>query len=562
MAAAALLGAGTTGGVEGAAAAAAAAPAPAAHAAAPDGPSAGPPGAGALADAEPLDEEAAAELEEALADALVAAAWSTRVRVRGASADPHELALCGRVLGQIGSRAEVWLLSERDAGEPGWSDFRAGYLHLRAGSGPADIVIGDLLPGWGAGLVCARSASMGALPLELPRADSRLLGFRSTSENRAIRGLAVRDSLGGWTLTALAGRAVRDGRLGDAGEVVSLPASGTHVTRAEVAGRDLFGMTVAGVRASRRARAWSWGASAIGERFDQPLDLRRPERKPWAFHGRQHGLAAVEGGVDRGSLRAQAEMALAADGHQGAVGLVQWQRRRSRWRLLARRFEPGFYSFFGGAASRNQMENERGIMLAGNGRGWQLYADRYRRPARTYYYPRPATLTTLGGRARWRPERRTAATLWLRRDRGPYWQQGGPVAQDRRVARLDIERGTPRRGALVRLRLDATRLRRRPGTDEWGCALSLLWRQRWRGGHLSLHGTRFATDSYHSAVYQYEDDLPGLATVRPLHGTGWRWYGMLSVDRGQWRVAARYRCERRGPLRHCFGLQVERAPAP
>jgi len=96
-------------------------------------------------------------------------------------------------------------------------------------------------------------------------------------------------------------------------------------------------------------------------------------------------------------------------------------------------------------------------------------------------------------------------------------------------------------GNLVRLRAQGVRLRRGAGAVEWGRAVCLLWKRSWRGGRVVAQGARYVTASYYSALHVYEYDLPGMVTVRPLHGTGWRGCLLAEIRRNEWSGAVRYR---------------------
>ncbi|MEW6751543.1 MAG: hypothetical protein AB1505_11290 [Candidatus Latescibacterota bacterium] len=501
-----------------------------------------------------------AALEDQLADQGEARPLALRWRLRGDGWDGGSLQAYQRLEWRLGEGREVYLLAERDPGEPRWPDFAAFYLAWQAPHRPLSVVAGDLLPGWGAGLVFGRASGPASLPLTQPGTDSRRVGYRSAAEMRSLRGVWVGRRGGSWSAEGLLGQAWRDGRLGADGSVTSLPEDGIHVTRTEREGRRLLRLRAAAGRLRWTGRRVQAGLSLLDLGFDRRVDLRRPERKPWAFAGGGQVLAGADAAVRLGRLRASGEAARDRAGHGALVGGVRLRLPRLRLRAVGRWYDPGYQTFFGGAASRGGMENERGLMVCAEGRGWQAFTDRYRRPERTYYYPLPARVRAWGAAGQRGLGKTHALRLQLRQDAAPRWTGGAPVAERTRSGRLEIEWRRPPpgpRGTLLRLRLEERRLHRSPGRGEGGRLASLLGRAGGGGWRAVLHLSGFLTDSYATRIYEYEYDLPGTVTVRPLYGRGWRLCALLSRAWAGGEVSGRYRLQRDGRTRHHGGLQVD-----
>ena len=134
---------------------------------------------------------------------------------------------------------QALVLVERDAGEA-WSDFSA--LYYRRTGRLGEMVVGDVRASFAGGLVFGRGRSGG---MRLSLRDSQQLGYRSSVENGAVRGMAWRHEEGRWQWALLGGRAALDARIDASGHVISLPESSQHVSETEGSGRDLLAMTVA-----------------------------------------------------------------------------------------------------------------------------------------------------------------------------------------------------------------------------------------------------------------------------------------------------------------------------
>ena len=490
-----------------------------------------------------LGEEDAGYLERRLDDLVGLDAASMRWRVRGAEVARERWQLYQRVEVAPVSGQAFFGLAERDVGESGWSDFRTFYYAVQRQR--SEWVIGDLRPGTGAGLVFGRNRR-GSIAPRMPAGDSRRLGYRSSGENHALRGAAWRYEGRAWSGMLLGGWAHRDGRLDEQGQVRSLPESGYHVTATEVAGRDLLGIRAGGGRLHWRGEHWQWGTTLLALDFSHYIDLRRNGRTPWGFVGDEQRMGAVDVRVawDRG--RVALEVAGDGVGHWGMVGELRGRYGGLRLRTLGRYYAPGFHSFFGAAPGTSAMQNEQGGVAEVSGRGWRGYVDVYRRPARSYFIPVPATYATWGGELRRRLGHHWAMRgQWQRRLR-PHWADERLVQERSHKWRLDLEWGDWRwRGELVRWH--------RAARAEWGLLGSVRFKTRW----LTLHVSRFRTDSWWTRIYEYEVDLPGAVSIRPLYGTGWRGYALVEIAYRGWRLSSRYRIQRDQRLRHYGGVQID-----
>ena len=508
-----------------------------------------------------VEEEDEAALESAMADRRDLGKLALRWRLRGAALEIDKLQIYQRVEWQLEEGREIFLLTERDPGEVRWVDFAAFYLKWKREGLPVDLVLGDLRPGWGTGLVFGRSSGRGGLLLPHPGADSGRIEYRSSGENHALRGVALRYRRGRVSGMAIGGQAWRDARIDEEGRVTSLPESGYHVTATEEAGRHLLRLRVIGGRLRYQAENWKAGGSLQLIGFTRPVDLRRAERKPWAFWGQRQRLWAVDGEGLFGDVEVRGEVGCDDQGHWGMIAGARVDLKRARLRGLVRRYDPGFHSFFGGAPSRGGMQNERGFLLlleGGQRRGrWRVFADWYRRPQRTYYYPLPAVISAWGVSLERRLRKHLKGRMLYQEDLRPRWREGQSLQERSRRLRAELEFGRGK-GMLdrLRLRLEGRVLNDGRGGERGGLA-ALLWKGRWRPVRLVFHLTRFLTDSYYTRIYEYEYDLPGAVSIRPLYGEGWRSYALVGVKWGAWEFSGRYRYQRDVKVRHYGGVQVD-----
>jgi len=457
------------------------------------------------------DAEDETSLESESADSESPQRLYLRWRVRGKQIDIDQLQFYQRLEWRPAEGREFFLLTERDPGERRWADFVAWYLRWERA--PLQVVVGDLRPGFGAGLVFGRGSGRNSVQTARLRRDSERLGYRSSGENQSLRGAVLRYRMGRFTGVVLGGRARWDARMDGEGRVTSLPETGLHVSETEEAGRRLLSVWVGGGRLRCAAPRWSGGLSFQETRFDRRVDLRHPGKTPWAFRGREQRLWGMDVRAGLGKVEGAGEAARDGRGHWAGAGSVRVDLGGARLGGLVRHYDPGFHSFFGDAPRAAGMQNEQGYLLVLEGRGWRVFADQYRRPQPSYFNPLPAVAAVWGGSLGFRPDRGWRVQVLLQDEERTRWRGGTGSVERSRKGRLDLE-FRQRRGARarVRLRLEGRHLRESVKGEEAGGLVSLLWQGRWNAGRFVLHLTRFLTASYHTRIYR--DLLSSIAIHR------------------------------------------------
>ena len=92
----------------------------------------------------------------------------------------------------------------------------------------------------------------------------------------------------------------------------------------------------------------------------------------------------------------------------------------------------------------------------------------------------------------------------------------------------------------MRIRGEAVRAEESGASRSNGYLIFLSLRQRFRiGAWYAARFICFDTDDYDSAMYEYEDDLPGRVTIQPLWGEGYRVYLTGGYVRASIKVSAK-----------------------
>ena len=501
-------------------------------------------------------------VESVLAEGREVGRFSGRWRVQGASGGRENMRLYQRMEWEMGWGRAIYFLTERDPGEARWADFAAFYAQWKMRARPIEAVVGDVRPGWGQGLLFGRSGSRGT-PFAAFRRDSEQVGYRSSGENQSLRGMVLQYRGGQFAAALLGGMAQIDARVDEAGRATSLPESGVHVSDGEVVGRDRLRAGVGGLRLLYEGGDWQGGVSLQDLRFDREVDLRRPERTPWAFRGRGQRMAGVDGQFAVGGVRHAVEIGASDRGKWGGLAVLRLALGNLRAGAVLRHYDPGFHSFYGGALSASDMENEEGYLLLlekyRGRRQWRLYVDQYRPLQPTYSLPVGGATEVWGANVEWRLGQRGRALALYQDRRAPRWKQAIVGVERSRRGRVEWRYRDGERQVV--LRLEGRRVDDRDGAELGGMG-SVRWSDRRGKGRYVLHLSRFATDSYAARIYEFEYDLPGVVSIRPLYGGGWRFYILAG---GQWRalqLTGRYRYQQGRSAPHYWGMQVEKRGGP
>ena len=485
-------------------------------------------------------------------------AWQPHamIRLQTTAASVDALRFQQRLTGRRGPW-ELALLNERDPGEGNWHDHIVGYV--QRSTNRFDVAAGSLRPAFGQGLLFGRGRSVG-VPGPAPKRDVATLGYRSSAEARTIEGAAVRWRGAAWTAALLTGAIRWDARVDGEGNAVALPEDGDHSGSGDATRDRLHGRVVAG-RWTRRLGRTDLGLSAQRLVFGRPVDLRRPET-PYAYHGQGQSSAAADVAIRRGSVRWYATAARAGHLSAGLAGVSGLVAAGLRLDLLGRWYAAGLFVPLGAAASGADMDNEHGLTLQARGRRWRGWADVTQRPAPRWRQPLPTRRRAAGvhGETRQKPWRWSAD---LQQRSSSLWIDETPGRDSTTRARLQALRS---QGSFrLVLRADGVhyertlRQRSTEGSHGFAGSIALRWRRRRLRWDTLL--SLFRTGAYAARIYEYEPQLPGAASIRPLYGEGARLVTVCGIRLGPVQMSARWRLYAVSTgVQHAAAVQIETAP--
>lgn len=461
---------------------------------------------------------------------------------------------------------EMNLTAAKDAGELSVTDFLSGYLRAEFGNEMqrTSVILGDFLVENGKGTAFwslygpGKSAEVIAPATQV---NVNLLPYRSSTEQQFYRGFAIKqerqiaDNLalrvigwGSWQQRAARLDSVRN-------VITSLDFAGYFRTRSELAlrgnlGEQIYGISAelssqeqGGKRLAGSADEWSWslGAGAQYLSYDKTVTSRSVLVFP-----RQNGvIASMFGTVAKGQSVIAAE--LSRDGAGNIGGRIGVESRLQGWELaaVARAFPTDFRSPFGVNFGENSKPtNEAGVYL---GAVWKqipnlrvnAYADVYTTFSSTATIPVPVRGVDIFTETTWRVERDIQVVMRLR--------------HETKTDELTLGTGRNSRNVVYGRGRSGLRLH-----GQWESSETLRLQARYEAAYVSYEGVKtpeigmlgfvgaswtptlwwsitgrfvaFRTDSFDSAVWQYETTVAGTLSNPALFGQGLRAYMMLEFQ--------------------------------
>jgi len=459
------------------------------------------------------------------------------------------------------------LLVEKDPGERRFADHAVGFVRWRSDDSRIDLTGGYYSIDFGQGLLFSRYGFFGKSQepvIPVMRRSGGVRGYRSSIENEGFRGAAASYAGRAAAVTVFAADTYRDARLNGDGYVTSVPASGYHRTETEISYHDRLNERVSGARLQYApVRQVSIGATGASLSYNHPFAAEEPEKRLYSFSGSRLGLFSVDWAVNAPAVQLFGEIGFSQPGTRGLVTGILWNDASTRVGLLFRDYARDFYSPFGHSFADNTSEirNERGFYFGikhkhGKRLEMSFYGDMFEHPWRRYTLPVRSSGMELFCQARLPLRQRQYVLL--------NWKRRSSIERSTRDDVSGISRDYYRRAATDRVRLQAAvrltsrcrvharyEIQHRYAYDDSGAGFFNGLFQR----PGTLVSSRITYDSERAVrmtggcmlfstrgrgFYQYEPDFPGLLTIKQLHGSGERFFILLTVNRAFMKFSCKY----------------------
>ncbi|MGE5479685.1 MAG: hypothetical protein ACM3U1_04565 [Chloroflexota bacterium] len=320
------------------------------------------------------------------------------------------------------------------------------------------------------------------------------------------------------------------------GAITSLYSSGLYRTEGEIAKVGAARERIAGAQVETALGAVSLGAAGYFIEYDKRINTESKAN----FKGRRGALAEVFAAMTLEKYSLAAEVARDAGNSFACVAAAEGA--FGAWELAGRaRFYPAeFRSPLGsGFGESSTPSNEAGLYVAARRKltdsaRLSLYADLFAAPGRTYNVSKPVTGVDLFAQLDIKLRNLTFFSLRTRFEtKNDDMEKDNKLIDFRRSKlslRFDVKKSLRSIGD-ARIVADFRQVDLgRAAPAEFGAAAFIeLSRKAGNWLEASARATAFSTDGYDSAVWQYEQLLPGRFSVPPLYERGSRFSARLRL---------------------------------
>ena len=441
-----------------------------------------------------------------------------------------------RLLVKYNDHFQLGILTEKDPGEKAINDFSSYHLAFKNLEIINELVLGDYLFEFGQGLVMwsPYGLSKGADAVyPLKKKNNNLKPYTSSTENNYLRGIASTFSLSEFSLTAFYSKNKFDASIDSVtGKITSLPVDGFHRTQTEINKRNAAEEKLIGARIDYRNYDFLqtgilYFKSDISNEFfgSGVYDLR----------GRIINYTSFYYDLYLNNINVFGELAYDGTSTASLNSFQMYLGQNFSFITLVRSYPRNFHSLHGFAFGEKSgvTSNEFGIY---SGIKWKLpigilnlYYDQFKFPFATYSNPLPTTGEELLADLSSKPFLRVETRI-------RYKYKNKEV----RIVQNNSDKLAKRLKQLARFEVIYYPFRqlRLKGRFEFN-SYRIVENDTSEKGYLLFQDVRFTpnsllnifarisifkTDSFNSAIYEYENDLFGVLTNRALFGEGIRWY--------------------------------------
>ncbi len=286
-----------------------------------------------------------------------------------------------RYKGQLNARIHYGFLTQKDAGEPNWTDFQSAFIEIKPNAFIEKIILGDFLNQWGQGLVASGGFSLGK-SYESIKATQRFhlggLPYSSAGESGFYRGIHITFQISPsirlqtYHSSRKLDASIQSDSTGNLG-YKSLDIDGYHRTESEIKKKENLGEESQGasIQFSDPSSAISWQLNHQQTVYAFPKLASELSYKKSEWSGQRLQNTSISAQFPFKNIRFMGELALtwpkSFSTIQGAAFSLS---KKLDFSYLARVYSPSYYSPQSqGFGESNGSSNEYGLFI---GNQWQL----------------------------------------------------------------------------------------------------------------------------------------------------------------------------------------------
>lgn len=436
------------------------------------------------------------------------------------------------------------ILTTKGAGERYLADFYSGYLNYQSGN--FILVLGDYYVESGMGNLLWKSYGLRKGPdviSPVMRLGMGIQPYLSSLETNFFRGSAARFNWGDkdkyqykvnlW-ISDISRAATIDT---NSNIVTSIFTSGTFRTKSEINKKNNLHEQSIGASFEISKSFIKSGITGLYMNHDKKIESQAKS----AFSGKSGLLSTFYLLLDMKNTSVGTEISRDASGNAGLKAAIQHEAKSYDVSFLYRNFSTDFRSPFGYSFGESSSPaNEIGFYSAFRWKGIQniiisSYIDIYKTHTKTYTVPIPVRGFDFFAQSEWFVNNQINLLLRLRYEDKTDAIKSLVFQQKRTGARFEVT-GHIKSNIMIRFRIEADYIdfeNYKPHETGLSSFAEFIYKPLEfleTGGRISY----FSTDSYTSAIWQYEYTLPGYMTTSALYGDGSRSYLFLRINPADW----------------------------
>lgn len=454
----------------------------------------------------------------------------------------NKIKFYNRAIFEFDNTYQLSILTEKDAGEKSLNDFTSCSLSATKLGNFYSIVLGDYLIEFGHGLALwspyatSKSADIGFVTRQR---DKNIIPYKSADENNFFRGAAVQYDWYPLSFSLYASNNYFDARIDSMRNVISsIPIDGYHRTETELAKKnsareEFLGGRIDYVFSNSLKISGLYYSSTYSFPIETSTNLTSP-------NGRTFSHSSLTYSIVHNSFLISGEFSYNGISVAQLHSLQKTFSREFSYIFSLRSYPRNYYSPHGRAFAENpyDLQNEfglyNGVLLKTLFGNISFYYDQFVFPAATSSSPLSSkgnkVLLSISSRV----SKNVETVLRYKNEKKDILVSGEAIEEYseryRQQFRCEVIFSVNTKLQLKnRVEYNSYALKQNSSHEKgWLFFQDVNYKML---QNISLYGRVifFKTDSFNSAIYEFENDLPGVLSNLAMYGEGFRWYFLVKV---------------------------------
>lgn len=454
----------------------------------------------------------------------------------------NKIKFYNRAIFEFDNTYQLSILTEKDAGEKSLYDFTSFSLSAKKLGDFSSIVLGDYLVEFGHGLAIwspyasSKSADIGFVTRQR---DKNIIPYKSTDENNFFRGAAVQYDWQLLSFSLYASSNYFDASIDSSRNVISsIPIDGYHRTETEYAKKNSAREQFLGGRIDY---AYSNSLKISGlyysSTYSNPIETSSSAVSP---KGKTFSHSSAAYSYSQNSFLVSGEISYNGISVAQLHSLQKTFSRNFSYTFSVRSYPRNYYSLHGRAFAENpyDLQNEigiyNGILLNTQFGKISFYYDQFMFPAATNSSPLSSKGNEVLLSFSTMIAKNIETTLRYKNEKKDIVISGEEIKEFseryRQQFRFEVIFSvSPKLRLKNRVEYNSYALKQNSFHEKgWLFFQDVKYKMQ---QNISLYGRIifFKTDSFNSAIYEFENDLPGIMSNLAMYGEGFRWYFLVKV---------------------------------